>query len=469
MNDSNDKLNEENNSDEIKYSSAVHWSYGIGGFFTNFIAVALGVRLIFFYENVLLLDIVLIGIALIILGFWNMVNDPLMGYFSDKNYSFNKKWGRRFPWFVPSAILCCVFYALVFLVPFRDPLGMFLWLIMISCIYELMYSTWNTNYVALFPEKFRSEKERTKVGGINTITGQFGVALGILIPPLIIIADDLNSYVLAGFIVMIIGIIVALSMIPGMREDESLRTIDLNLENDKTDNSFLQSLKYVVKQKNMGIYLFTHLAHQVLTFLMLASFPFWTVYILETDSPTTAEILMAGTFLIGGLISVPLWIKIGRKRGNRKGYMYGTLATSIFFIPMLFVSDLLFTIITVLLLGIGVGAIWTLAYPTFSDVIDENVLLTNQRQEGVYNGIRMFVGRFAAVINGVAFVIVHTMTNYKPGAETQGTMALWGIRVLMALIPMIFYFAAFLVMWKFYDLTPDKTKINQKLLKEKGF
>ena len=70
--------------EDINYSSAIHWSYGIGGFFTNFIAIALGVRVIFFYENVLFLDILLIGIALVILGFWNMINDPLMGYLSDR-------------------------------------------------------------------------------------------------------------------------------------------------------------------------------------------------------------------------------------------------------------------------------------------------------------------------------------------------------------------------------------------------
>jgi len=181
--------------DDVKYSSATHWSYGLGGFFTNFINVAMGVRLIFFYENILLLEIVLIGIALIILGFWNMINDPLMGYFSDKTYRFTERWGRRFPWFVPSAILCCITYIFVFAVPFRDQLGMFLWLVIISCIYELFYTTWNTNYVALFPEKFRSERERTKVGGRLTILSQLGVALGILIPPLLIISDKLETEV----------------------------------------------------------------------------------------------------------------------------------------------------------------------------------------------------------------------------------------------------------------------------------
>ncbi|MBD3255030.1 MAG: MFS transporter [Candidatus Lokiarchaeota archaeon] len=455
------------NSEKFKYSSKTHWSYGLGGFFTNFMYAAMTVRIIFFYENILLLDIVLIGIAFVIFGFWNAINDPLVGYFSDKKYRFTEKWGRRFPWFVVSAFPCCILYLLVFTVPFQSTWGMFFWLILTISAFELTYSMWNTNYIALFPDKFRSDKERTKVAGVNTITGQFGIALGILIPPLLITSDDLNSYIFAAFIIMVISLFNVALMIPGMKEDEDLIRIELKLvEEEKA--SFLQSLKNGLKQKNLVAYLYVYLAHQVLTVMLLASFPFWTVYIVDTDNPTGVETILAATFLIGGLLSVPLWVKIGRKAGNRRGFMYGMLATSIFFIPLLFVSNILLTLIAIALLGISIGAIWTLMYPGFSDVIDENILLTNKRQEGMYNGVRMFVGRLGFVIQAISFVIVHQMTNYQPGAATQPAEALWGIRVLMALIPMLFYFSGFIVMWKFYDLTPDKVVANKNLLKERG-
>ncbi|MBD3255549.1 MAG: MFS transporter [Candidatus Lokiarchaeota archaeon] len=458
------KMNEKN---EMKHSSTIHWSYGLGGFLTNFILVAMGVRLIFYYENVLLLDIVLIGLALTILGFWNMVNDPLMGYLSDKDYAFTKRWGRRFPWFLVSSILCCLFYFLIFAVPFTTSLGMFLWLVITSCIFELLYSTWNTNYIALFPEKFRSEKERTKVAGINTITGQFGVALGIVLPPLIIISDQIDTYIKAAIIVAILSLIVAIMMIPGMLEKKNLRP-SLQISKDKNGPSFFESLKYIFKQKNLSLYLYAYLAHQVLTFMMLASFPYWTVYIIQSNDPTIIEIILAGLFLIGGLLSVPFWIKIGRKLGNRKGFIYGMLSTSLFFIPLLFVSNPLLTSISIFLLGIGIGSIWTLLYPAFSDVVDENILLTNKRQEGIYNGIRMLIGRFGMVINAIAFALVHSFTNYRPNAASQSATALLGIRILMAFIPMMFYLSAGILMLLFYDLTPDKVARNQALLKERG-
>jgi Na+/melibiose symporter-like transporter len=44
-----------------------------------------------------------------------------------------------------------------------------------------------------------------------------------------------------------------------------------------------------------------------------------------------------------------------------------------------------------------------------------------------------------------------------------------GIRILMAGIPMVFYLMAFIVMWKFYELTSEKVVENQKILKERGF
>jgi Na+/melibiose symporter-like transporter len=466
----NKKKNSKTEEEKFAYSSGVHWSYGIGGFLTNFTTTALGVRLTYFYINEIGLAVILYGIANILLGFWNMINDPLMGYLSDGKYNFQKKWGRRFPWFVPTAIGCGVFYMLIFLVPFNAMIGMFIWLIIMSFSYELTYTTWNANYIALYPEKFRSEKERTKVAGINTATGQLGVAFGILLPPLLITEGQLDSYIITAVIIMLINIVFAILMIPGMREGKELRSKKIELqETEHNIKNFFESLKYVAKQKNLGIYLFAYLAHQVLTFLMLAMLPFWTNYLVDSIDASTAELILAAAFLLGGLISVPFWMKIGRKYGNRKGLFYGMFATSLFFIPMMFISNLIVTAITILILGFGIGAMWTLMYPGFSDVLDENVLITEQRREGTYNGVRMFIGRFGSVLQGMAITLVFTFTGFVEGSPTQTPLAIFGIRILMALIPMLFYFVASIMIWKFSDLSKEKVSKIKEELNIKGF
>jgi GPH family glycoside/pentoside/hexuronide:cation symporter len=174
------------NLNDIEYSSRIHFSYSLGGFLIHFLAAAMAVRIIFFYENVLLLNILLIGIVFVIFGFWNMINDPIVGYLSDKNYRFTEKFGRRFPWYLISVFPSCVFYLLIFVVPFDDTLGMFIWLLVVLCTFELLFSAWNTSYLALFHEKFKSNNERIKVGSYSTVLGQIGLALGILLPHLLI-------------------------------------------------------------------------------------------------------------------------------------------------------------------------------------------------------------------------------------------------------------------------------------------
>ena len=138
---------------------------------------------------------------------------------------------------------------------------------------------------------------------------------------------------------------------------------------------------------------------------------------------------------------------------------------------MFFISDLLLSTIFIALIGVGIGAIWVLMYPCFSDVIDDIVIETEKRQEGAYTGIRTFFGRFPIVIQAIAFALVHPLTGYiagaPPGKMSQPPLAQFGIRFLMVGLPMIFYFIGFLLMWKVYTLDKACVAENKELLQSK--
>jgi melibiose permease len=103
-------------------------------------------------------------------------------------------------------------------------------------------------------------------------------------------------------------------------------------------------------------------------------------------------------------------------------------------------------------------------YPCFSDVIDEIVIKTAARKEGIYTGIRTFFGRLSNIIGPAIIMVVHISTGFVAGAPTQTGSALFGIRVIMGLVPMIFYIVSFLLMWRVYDLTPQKLEEIQETL-----
>jgi Na+/melibiose symporter-like transporter len=210
-------------------------------------------------------------------------------------------------------------------------------------------------------------------------------------------------------------------------------------------------------------YVFFYLFFYTVPILLMSSLPFLTIYIIKSDNPTVETLIAAG-FLIGAFVGVPIWLKIGRKYGTRKGYIYGSLLCIIFAIPLLFVTDFILIIIFLSLLGASYASMWTLLYPGFSEVIDEIVVTTGKRKEGAYTGVRTFVGRLAFVIQALAFAIVHTLTNFKPGAKTQEPLALWGIRFIYMGIPLICFIMCFILIFFFYDLTPEKVKSNKEYL-----
>ncbi len=453
-------------SSEMEYSNKIHHSYALGGFLDNFITAAFAIRVFGFYEDEVLLPIILVSTAVILYGIWNMFNDTIAGYLSDKRTRFTKRWGRRFPWFAIAVIPYSIVYLLIFTVPPGGDIVTFIWLLVMICLFDFFYSFWFTNWVSIFPDKFRSEKERTKIGGLSTLWGQLGIALGMLIPPIIIIYGNRETYIISAVILMIIGIISAIFIFPGMRENEELREKAMQIDPDVNDESFFQTLKFSLKQKNFVVYVYTYFAQMVLFSLVLSSLYYWVRYILVLEAD--AEMYISAAFLIGSLISVPIWVKLGRKYGNRKIYMYGALLISLSCVPLFFISDLTFSLVGTAFMGFALGSIWTLMYPTFSDVIDEIVVKTGNRKEGIYTGIRTFFGRSSNIIVALTIAIVHVATFYVPGAEFQEPLAQWGIRIIMALVPMTFYFVSFLLMWKVYDLTPEKVGKIRGELKEMG-
>jgi len=458
-------------SEESKHSRSVYISYGIGGFVDNFFIAAFSVRIIDYYENELLLAIFWVSLAFILYGVWNMVNDPLIGWITDKKFGFTKRWGRRYPFFAIGAVSFVWIYLFIFTVPFSDQIGMFVWLLVTICIFEFLYSLFIVEYLALFPDKFRTVEERTKAGAQNVVWGVLGIVLGVLIPPLIIVYGDISSYIVAAVVVSIIGFIMAILSLHGMKEDEQLIERQLRvLEEQKEKDSFWKVLNYSIREKNFVAYILVSLGHAVMTVMMLSSLPFWNKYIIGSTDPELETVMVAG-FLVATLISVPFWTYIGRKSGNKKAITYGTLITTILFIPFFFVSDLIATTILFALIGFGIGAFWVLMFPCLSDVIDDIVIKTGKRQEGILSGIRIFTERISIIILALSFAIIHTLTGYIPGApagqNSQPLLAQFGIRFLMAGIPMVFYFLAFLLIWKVYKLDKAKVEENTALLKQK--
>ena len=223
-------MNDDDN--EVLHSKLNMASYGCGSLSREFVSIAFNVIVFFYYEVEIGLNVWFIAIALTIFAIYNAVNDPLLGFLTNRPFKFTKKWGRRMPWILIGGIPLGFCYFLIFTPPSIDPVAdtwiIFGWLVFTTCLFDTMHSLFWVNFQSLFPDKFRSSKERRTATGIQIVLGIFGVALGSILPPLFYHYGNLESYIIQGVVVIIFALVTMLLAIPGLREDRE--TIDLYLE-----------------------------------------------------------------------------------------------------------------------------------------------------------------------------------------------------------------------------------------------
>jgi len=457
---------------DIKHSKKNMASYGFAKALSQFISIGFTAFGFYYYESEIGLNVWLVGLGYIIFAIYNAINDPIVGYLTNQPFKFTKKWGRRFPWIMIGGTLWVISYILIFTPPNVDPksgaLILFAWLVFATCLFDTFASIFFVNFSSLFPDKFRTIEERRTANAIATPIGLVGTNLAVILPPFFITFGDLRSYIIQAGVMVTFGLIILALSIPGCREDQV--TIDryLTTHDDKTEReSFFGTMKIALNQKSFVVFIITYTLYQSLVISIQTSVPYVVRFILEM--PASAIILISMGFLMGSVLSIPLWNKLANKtNNNRKTFLISCIFLAIATAPLIFIKSYIGMIIGMTLVGVGIGGTWIMLAPVLADVIDESVVRTGKREEGIYNGFQQFFGRIAILIQAITFVVVHTLTGFEGGASTQTPEAIFGIHIHFALMPMIFMFIGCIIFWKWYDLTPDKIKINQDKVKELG-
>jgi len=465
----------EKTEDMIQTSKLNMASYGFGKFLNEFLDMAFVSYSFFYYERALGLESLLVGLGFLIFAIYNAINDPLVGYLTNRPFKFTKKWGRRKPWIIFGGVFWILSYIMIFTPPTRDPVGgtllMFFWLILSTCIYDTFSSIFFVNFSSLFPDKYRSVKERRLATGIQTPIGLFGVALGALLPPLIITErSNADLYIIQAGLVIVIALVILGISIPGYKEEQ--KYIDKYIESydeKKHEFKFFKSLREALKVKSFKVFIISYTLYRCLVISMQASIPYMVEFILRETS--FIQTVLSGAFLIGALISSPIWALLAQRTNNNKKIMLiGSILLTAFTFPFFLYDTVILMFIGFLFFGFGLGSYWTLISAVLADIIDDSVAKYKKREEGVYNGFLQFFGRLGLLFQVVIFALVHTLTNFqeRQGFEGQPASAIFGVQLHFSIIPAIVMLIGTIIFWKYYKLTPDKVTENQLKVKELG-
>jgi len=446
----------------ISYSFGFLLVYFMGGQFNSYV--------FYYYEVEIGIPVAMLGLAFIIFAVWNMVNDPLLGYLTDRPFKWSQRWGYRAPWMVIGAIpyLICwwfLFAAPEALINLSDPWPIFWYFIIMACLFDTFFSLFSIHLSAGYVIHFRTDAERRRASAINaTIPLLLALFISFLVP-LIYIYGERESMILAQSAVVLFLAVCVLILIPSIRESEDLKEIFLHGYEKIGRDSFFKSMKSALKRKNFMATLLIVMLATLGSTLYYASGVYFMKDILGLPLSYAIYTSLAG--FVALIIFIPFWSNVSRKYGHGNMMKLSLFLIILIYLPYLWITTIWEAIIFNFIGGFVVGAYYMALGPVVADVFDECTISTGKHQEAMYAGLQTFFIRFGIIAQAIIFVIVHIATGYNPDPQAKQTpLAIWGIRIHMGLLPALCTLTAFLIMVKYYDLIGEKQKALKRQLKQ---
>jgi GPH family glycoside/pentoside/hexuronide:cation symporter len=234
-----------------RHSLKTYFSFGTYNILWTIPTATMSLFLYYYYHTIVGLKPIEILIVIVINTLWASLNDPLIGYLTDRNFKWTRKWGRRFPWIVIGFIPQSISLIMIFSAPELDPGNhwpVMIWLILSLFIFDLFITLVDIHVAILRADKFRTEKERRKYAGFFSSFDMIAQVLGMMLPPLLIFFGDTRlSYTVMAAVIALVAIIFGVLFIPGAREDKII--IDRYFSREYERLHILKGVSTVIKQK----------------------------------------------------------------------------------------------------------------------------------------------------------------------------------------------------------------------------
>ncbi len=455
------------------------WGFGFGNFGYGALFQIIAYYFVFYGTAVLGLSGTMVGLIVGISVFWDAISDPIMGYLSD--FTVNKRFGRRhlYLW------IGCLTMVISNLVLWNLSSDLPQWqLAIILAITLLIIKTattiYGTPYAALGAEMTHDHVQRTKVQSIRMTFFMLGIFFATAICMFVIFkatpenpVGQLNpaNYrimsVVTSVILLISGLIAIFStnhLIPCLNK----RVV---ISSGMSIGNFFTQLKHAFAHDNQRAiivgFLFTNLAAAILNGISLH------VYTYTFLMGNSVMSLVAGGQLLSAVASQPFWLWLNRHQDKAISVRLGltlSMFASVYFTVCVFLKD--FTadhtwilLPFVLLGGIGSGGLFTLPQAMVADAVDENALISGNRQEGVYYGTLTLSYKLSQSLAIFFIGIFVDMVGFDSDRSVQADFTTLALGIVMGLGTLLAFFGA-RKSYKKYRLTRNRlSEIHQGLLR----
>jgi len=435
----------------------------------------------------------LLGWAITIPRFFDMLSDPIIGNMSDNCRS---RFGRRRPYMIVGGILMALIFVFIFMAsPHWGEWTLFGYATVACILFFTAYTIYSVPYTALGLEMTDDYDERAHIQKYRSI---FGAIATFLLPWLyklcLIIGERCKALVGQDHVVWYEK---PLMLVSKMAADVSVKTEVLGvryvawsaaifivvaimpvcflvkerarIEGQEKINLW-RSAKMVSKNKSfamlLGMILLVitgnYFVNPVITYLNI-------FYVYGGDKIAGANLfgvygsVLATAMFISSFI-IPYLVQMLDKKKVLIIGLSMSIVASILNWFLVNPNYPYLQLITAVLSGVGLNGCWLLNGAFIADICDEDELAFGYRREGMFSAVFGFVVKLAFTVIGVTLGYLIVFVGYEAGAESMTPQTITNLRCILTFFPLTCLLIAVSII-KFYPLTRERVREIQSQLR----
>lgn len=435
------------------------FAYAASGFGGSACQAAIAAYLMFFYTDVALLGVGLAGLVKGIGRIFDAINDPLIGYLSDKT---STRWGRRRPWIAGAVLPFGLVFALLFRPPATtDQTTLFLYLLVSLLALDVFGTMLQIPGIALGTELSSDYHERTQIFAWGTLFSQLGTIVGGLLPALVArFPDAREGYAQVSLWFAVFAVLTTSLLLLILERREGQQQIEASW------GDFLHGYRACLRNREFRLLLLTFCVMSIGGGIGHAVGIYALVYWLGF---TQREVGFLIALALGAsCVGLPFWtglsVRIGKDMALKWLLFYeiGLRCVMYFLVPY---KPLVYAYMAVV--GFGIGGLM-LVLSLLTDVLDTDELETGTRRAGAFLGFWTLVMKGARAAGPVIVGGVLAVAGYVPNVA-QTPFVVETLRWLYGPIPSLFFVVGYLVFRRF-SLTRERvSEVQAELARRRNF
>ena len=404
--------------------------YGSGDLGFSMTTTIIGLFILIFLTDVVGISPAVAGIAVFLGKTWDYINDPIIGYISDRTRT---RWGRRRPFLLFGAVPFGLAFALVWWKPpiQRD--------VFLAVYYAFAYMIFDTAasfvympYFALTPELSSEYDERTSITTYRMFFSILGSLIAFSLPELMIGSfrpENAHRVLIMGFTFGLASAAPLFLTFAGTRERKEFMT--------RKQQGILDSLRAIRMNRpavwGLGIYLCTWIAIDIVQFILF----FFIKYCIQRESQSS---IILGSIMVTAIFALPLWNWVAQRMNKRFAFITGITFWTV--VQLIIVTlgagaSLPYILILCALAGVGVAAAHVLPWSILPDAIEWDEWHSGERHEGMFYSMVTLSHKVAASIAILLVGLLLEAAEYQPNLAMQQPRAELAIRLITGPIPAV--------------------------------